>query len=157
MQRVNEHCCDSRGVKPDIRHPDLTCLPIHHRLSFLSVLLLPLTPPLPPPLLLDSPGPSSVPRSPVVVGDRPPWPRVMRLEYGRCASSTRFWYTGNLSFLASSFLIYFYPPRGRVFRNVTASENLTPFPPELLPRICPIFCPFLLFNLFQSQVKFLFF
>lgn len=33
-------------------------------------------------------------------------------------------------------------------------ENLTPFPPELL---CPIFCPFLLLNLFQSQVKFFFF
>lgn len=68
MQRVNEHCCDSRGVKPDIRHPDLTCLPIHHRLSFLSVLLLPL---IPPPLLLDSPALSSPHLAPLPFHDHP--------------------------------------------------------------------------------------
>lgn len=156
MQRVNEHCCDSRGVKPDIRHPDLTCLPIHHRLSFLSVLLLPL---IPPPLLLDSPALSSPHLAPLPFHDHPSLSGIALRGRELCgwnmAAAPRAHASGTPVTSSVSRLLLSY-----IFlsaEGATALENLTPFPPELLPRICPIFCPFLLFNLFQSQVKFLFF
>lgn len=109
---ANKHCCDSRGVKPDIRHPPrLTCLSPFFFIAWR------LTPPTRPPLLIRSlslsgwldcfrgigPLCPSVPRSPAAsfcrdCPLRPP--RVMRLEYGRCSAppplrrSARFWYRG---------------------------------------------------------------